>query len=154
MPFSALAAELAELEARGLSRTRSVLQSAQGVRVRVDGRDAVAFGSNDYLGLAAHPEIAAAACAAAAAYGIGAGASHLLLGHGELHHAAEAALARYVELPRAVLFSTGYMANIGIVSALAGRSDAVFGDRLNHASLNDAAILSRAEFRRYPQCDK
>ena len=119
----------------------------------MDGREAVAFCSNDYLGLAAHPEIIAAARAAAADYGIGAGASHLILGHSEPHHVLEHALARHVALPRALLFSTGYMANIGAVTALVGRGDAVFGDRLNHASLNDAAILSRAEFRRYPHRD-
>jgi len=152
-PFATLAAELAGLEARGLTRSRRVLQGPQGARVRVDGRESVAFCSNDYLGLAAHPEIIAAARAAAAEYGIGAGASHLILGHSEPHHVLEHALARHVALPRALLFSTGYMANIGAVTALVGRGDAVFGDRLNHASLNDAAILSRAEFRRYPHRD-
>ena len=152
-PFAMLAAELAGLEAHGLTRSRRVLQGPQGARVRVDGREAVAFCSNDYLGLAAHPEIIAAARAAAADYGIGAGASHLILGHSEPHHVLEHALARHVALPRALLFSTGYMANIGVVTALVGRGDAVFGDRLNHASLNDAAILSRAEFRRYPHRD-
>lgn len=152
-PFATLAAELAGLEARGLKRSRSVLEGPQGARVRVDGRESVAFCSNDYLGLAAHPEIISAARAAAADYGIGAGASHLILGHSEPHHVLEHALARHVALPRALLFSTGYMANIGAVTALVGRGDAVFGDRLNHASLNDAAILSRAEFRRYPHRD-
>ena len=152
-PFASLAAELAGLETRGLRRSRRVLQGPQGARVRVDGREAVAFCSNDYLGLAAHPEIISAARAAAADYGIGAGASHLILGHSEPHHVLEHALARHVALPRALLFSTGYMANIGAVTALVGRGDAVFGDRLNHASLNDAAILSRAEFRRYPHRD-
>lgn len=153
IPFATLAAELAGLEARGLKRSRRVLQGPQGARVRVDGRESVAFCSNDYLGLAAHPEIISAARAAAADYGIGAGASHLILGHSEPHHVLEHALARHVALPRALLFSTGYMANIGAVTALVGRGDAVFGDRLNHASLNDAAILSRAEFRRYPHRD-
>ncbi|OGA09209.1 MAG: 8-amino-7-oxononanoate synthase [Betaproteobacteria bacterium RIFCSPLOWO2_02_64_14] len=152
-PFASLAAELAGLETRGLRRSRRVLQGPQGARVMVDGRESVAFCSNDYLGLAAHPEIISAARAAAADYGIGAGASHLILGHSEPHHVLEHALARHVALPRALLFSTGYMANIGAVTALVGRGDAVFGDRLNHASLNDAAILSRAEFRRYPHRD-
>jgi 8-amino-7-oxononanoate synthase len=86
-------------------------------------------------------------------YGVGAGASHLILGHGAAHDALEKRLAAFVELPRALLFSTGYLANLGIVTALAGRGDAVFADRLNHASLNDAALLARADFKRYPHLD-
>lgn len=153
MPFSALATELADLEAHGLRRTRRVLATQQRARVTIEGRDYVAFCSNDYLGLAAHPELIAAACEGAARYGVGAGASHLLAGHGRPHQALEEALAAFVGLPRALLFSTGYMANIGAVTALVGRGDAVFADRLNHASLNDAALLSRAEFKRYPHRD-
>ncbi len=149
----ALAAELADLDSRGLKRHRRVLESSQGARVRVDGREYVAFCSNDYLGLAAHPELIEAAREGAARYGVGAGASHLILGHAAAHHELEQRLAAFVGLPRALLFATGYMANLGVVTALAGRGDAVFGDRLNHASLNDAAILSRADFRRYPHLD-
>jgi 8-amino-7-oxononanoate synthase len=119
----------------------------------VDGRAYIAFCSNDYLGLAAHPELVAAAQRGAHDFGVGAGASHLILGHGVPHQMAEEALARHVALPRALLFSAGYLANIGAVTALAGRGDAIFADRLNHASLNDAALLSRATFRRYPHCD-
>lgn len=152
-PFATLAAELAELESCGLTRTRRTLQGPQGPRVTVDGCVRVAFCSNDYLGLAAHPVIIEAVRRAALEYGVGAGASHHVLGHSEPHHQLEEALASHVRLPSALLFSTGYMANIGVVTALAGRADAVFGDRLNHASLNDAAILSRAAFRRYPHCD-
>ena len=153
MPFAALATELAELEDRGLRRSRRVLESPQGAHVRVDGQDYIAFCSNDYLGLAGHPALIEAAREGAERYGVGAGASHLILGHGAAHHALEIALASFVGLPRALLFSTGYMANIGIVTALAGRGDAVYADRLNHASLNDAALLSRAEFKRYPHGD-
>jgi 8-amino-7-oxononanoate synthase len=153
MPFSALAAELADLGSRDLKRTRRTLESPQGARVRVDGRDYVAFCSNDYLGLAAHPELIEAAREGAARYGVGAGASHLLSGHTTAHRELEARLAEFVGLPRAVLFSAGYLANIGVVTALVGRGDAIFADRLNHASLNDAALLSRAEFRRYPHLD-
>ncbi|MDP2239027.1 MAG: 8-amino-7-oxononanoate synthase [Burkholderiales bacterium] len=149
----ALATELAELETRGLRRTRRVLESPQSAQVTVDGREFTAFCSNDYLGLASHPGLVAAVQEGAARYGVGAGASHLILGHSVAHHALETALAGFVELPRALLFSTGYMANIGVVSALLGRSDAVFADKLNHASLNDAALLSRAAFRRYPHLD-
>ena len=153
MTIAALADQLTALDAAGLRRSRRLLQSPQSARVKVDGREYIAFCSNDYLGLAAHPELVAAAGRGAAEYGVGAGASHLILGHSEPHHAAEQGLARHVGLPRALLFSTGYMANIGAVTALVGRGDAIFADRLNHASLNDAALLSRATFRRYPHCD-
>ena len=148
-----LARDLAALEEQGLRRRRRVLESPQRAHVTVDGRDYVAFCSNDYLGLAADPELVAAAREGAERYGVGAGASHLVLGHTFAHHALEDALARFVKLPRALYFSTGYMANLGIVTALAGRGDAVFADKLNHASLNDAALLSRADLRRYAHCD-
>jgi len=148
-----LAAELADRDAEGLRRRRRLLESPQRAHVAVDGRDYLAFCSNDYLGLAADPRLIAAAGAGAELYGVGAGASHLVLGHGTAHHRLEEALAGFVGLPRALLFSTGYMANMGVVSALAGRGDALFADRLNHASLNDAALLSRATFRRYPHND-
>lgn len=130
-----------------------MLETPQRARVKVDGRDYVAFCSNDYLGLAAHPELITAAQRAAQLYGVGAGASHLILGHTRAHHDLERALAAFVKLPAALLFSSGYMANLGLVTALAGRGDAVFGDKLNHASLNDAALLSRADVKRYPHAD-
>ena len=152
-PLAAFAHELSALESAGLRRRRRVLQTPQRARVTVDGRDYVAFCSNDYLGLAAHPELVAAACEGARLYGLGAGASHLILGHTEPHHALEAALARFVKLPAALFFSTGYMANLGLISSLAGRGDAIFADKLNHASLNDAALLARAELKRYPHLD-
>jgi 8-amino-7-oxononanoate synthase len=153
MPFSALAAELAGLEDHGLKRVRRVLESPQGARVTVDGRNYVAFCSNDYLGLAAHPALIEAAREGATRFGVGAGASHLILGHAASHHALEQRLAAFVGLPRALLFSAGYLANIGVVTALVGREDAIFADRLNHASLNDAALLARAAFKRYPHLD-
>jgi len=153
MVNASLSEELALHEARGLKRERRVLASPQGARVTVDGREYVAYCSNDYLGLAAHPAVVAAAREGADRYGVGAGASHLVLGHGAAHQALEERLAAFVELPRALLFSSGYLANIGIVTALAGRGDAVFADRLNHASLNDAALLARADFKRYPHLD-
>jgi 8-amino-7-oxononanoate synthase len=151
--YAALARELADLERGGLARRRRILESPQGARVTVDGREYLAFCSNDYLGLAAHPDVVEAAREGAARYGVGAGASHLILGHAAPHHELEEKLAAFVERPRALLFSTGYQANIGVVTALVGREDAVFADRLNHASLNDAALLSRAAFRRYPHFD-
>ncbi len=153
MSFDDLAAELAALDTRGLRRQRRILDSPQSAHVVVDGRAAVAFCSNDYLGLAADPRLVAAARDGAQRYGVGAGASHLILGHTAPHQKLEETLARFVRLPRALLFSSGYMANIGIVTALAGRADAVFADKLNHASLNDAALLSRAQFRRYAHGD-
>ncbi|MBZ0097131.1 MAG: 8-amino-7-oxononanoate synthase [Sulfuricella sp.] len=153
MPFSHLSDELKDLEASGLRRHRRVLESPQGTRIVVDGREYLSFCSNDYLGLASHPSLIGAAQWAAARYGVGAGASHLVSGHSALHHELEAALAAFAGLPSALLFSTGYMANLGIVTALAGRDDEVFADKLNHASLNDAVLLSRAKFTRYPHLD-
>ena len=153
MPFPDLDAALRELETHGLLRSRRVLQSAQGAQVKVDGRDYLAFCSNDYLGLAAHPQLIDAACSGATQYGVGAGASHLIVGHSTAHHQLELALAQFLDLPQALVFSTGYMANLGIVSALLGRNDVVLADKLNHASLNDAALLARAQFVRYNHCD-
>jgi 8-amino-7-oxononanoate synthase len=148
-----LAAELADRDVRGLRRVRRLLETPQRARVTVDGREYLAFCSNDYLGLAADPRLAAAAHEGIARYGVGSGASHLILGHSAAHHELELALAQFVRQPRALLFSTGYMANMGVVGALLGRGDAVFADRLNHASLNDAALLSRAAFKRYAHND-
>ncbi len=148
-----LVAELADLEQQGLRRNRRVLESEHGVHVRVDGRKYLSFCSNDYLGLAADPRIAEAAAESMRQYGLGAGASHLVSGHLRIHDNLERALARFVGLPRALLFSSGYLANLAVVTVLAGRSSDVFVDRLNHASLNDAMILSRARCKRYPHCD-
>ncbi len=148
-----LPAALAELDAHGLLRRRHVLDGAQGARVMLDGHACVSFSSNDYLGLAGHAELARAACAATATAGIGAGAAHLLSGHHRLHEALERALADFVGLPAALLFSTGYMASLGVLPALLDRHSEVFEDRLNHASLIDAAVLSRARLTRYPHLD-
>ena len=140
----------------GLARRRRTVDSPQGARLAVDGRDVLQFGSNDYLGLAADPRLIAAAQRGAARFGVGAGASHLVSGHFSAHEALERELADWVAPcadARALLFSTGYLANLAIVTALCGRSDAVFGDRLNHACLNDAALLSRADFIRYRHGD-
>ena len=134
-------------------RQRRLLTSAQGAHVEVDGKPVLSFCSNDYLGLANHPALIAAMVQGVAQAGVGSGASHLITGHHSLHHALEVALADFTGLPAALLFSTGYMANLGIVTALLGRRDAIFADRLNHASLNDAAVLSRAELHRYPHND-
>ena len=148
-----LAADLADIDARALRRVRRVIGSPQGPRVEVEGRQFLNFCSNDYLGLASDPEVIAAAAEGAGIWGVGAGASHLVSGHSEAHHALETTLAQHVGQDRALLFSSGYQANIGLVTALAGRGDTVYADRLNHASLNDAALLSRATLRRYSHGD-
>jgi len=151
-----LEAERERRHAAGLARHRRVRTSPQGARVIVDGRTLVAFASNDYLGLANDPAVVAAAVAAAESGGVGAGASHLLSGHHGWHEALErelAALAGPCPGARAVTFSTGYLANLAILTALAGRDDAVFADRLNHACLNDGALLARAAFHRYRHGD-
>ncbi|MCW9024821.1 MAG: 8-amino-7-oxononanoate synthase [Gammaproteobacteria bacterium] len=144
---------LQERETKALYRRRKLIQSPQGVRVCIDGREYLNFCSNDYLGLANHPEVIKSFQQAANDFGVGSGSAHLINGHSVLHHELEEALAEFVNRPRALLFSTGYMANLGVVSTLVGRSDAVFEDRLNHASLIDAGILSRAKLQRYAHND-
>ena len=148
-----LRGQLRDREAEKLYRQRLMLDSWQAKQVSVAGQEYLAFCSNDYLGLANHPALIAAVCEGALRYGVGAGASHLISGHSTAHHELEEALARFTGHPRALLFSTGYMANAGAVMALAGRHDAIFADKLNHASLNDAALVSRATFKRYPHLD-
>lgn len=145
--------ELAQRRAQQLYRERHVLESPQGVEVRVGAETLLSFCSNDYLGLANHPQLIAAFCAGAERYGVGAGASHLVSGHSRAHHALEEELADFIGAERALLFSTGYMANLGVVNALADRHDVIFEDRLNHASLIDAARLTRAKVNRYPHVD-
>jgi 8-amino-7-oxononanoate synthase len=144
---------LAALKADHLERRRLLLDGAQGPHVTIDGRRVVSFCSNDYLGLAADPALIAAAHAALDQCGVGAGAAHLITGHHRLHHDFEAAFAGFVGKPTALLFSTGYMANLGVVTALTGRHGEVFADKLNHASLVDAAQLSGAGFTRYRHLD-
>ncbi len=151
--LSRLQAGLAALRTDHLERQRRLLESAQGVHIQIDGQRVVSFCSNDYLGLAADPALVAAAHAALDTCGVGAGAAHLITGHHRLHHDFETAFARFVGKPAALLFSTGYMANLGAVSALAGRRGEVFADKLNHASLVDAAQLSGATFTRYRHAD-
>jgi 8-amino-7-oxononanoate synthase len=153
MIWDELADQLAGLDRDGLRRQRRTLAAPCGPLARVGGRELVSFCSNDYLGLANDPALVDAACAGAREWGVGSGASHLVSGHLSPHQALEEALAAFTGFDRALLFSTGYMANLGIVGALVGRGDAVFADRLNHASLIDAAQLSRAEHARYPHGD-
>ena len=148
---------LEEIERLHLRRRRATVEAypekGGHARVIVDGHALVDFSSNDYLGLAGHPALAAAMAESAARCGAGSGASHLISGHGLEHAALEEELAAFLGRPRALLFSTGYMANLGVVTALAGRGESVLLDRLSHASLIDAGLLSGARFRRYWHCD-
>jgi 8-amino-7-oxononanoate synthase len=153
MIFQRLADQLLNLGRRGLMRRRLVREGAQGPRIAVEGREFLAFCSNDYLGLANHPRVVEAVIAAARRHGVGEGASHLLTGHSAIHRRLEEKLAEFVGTPRALLFSSGYLANLGTICALAGPGDAVFSDSLNHASLIDGMRLSRAEVVRFPHRD-
>lgn len=134
-------------------RERRLLQSPQSSQVRVDGRQMLAFCSNDYLALANHPRVIDAFQSAAANYGVGSGASHLVSGHSEVHHELEAKLAAFTGRDRAILLSTGYMANLGLVNALVDGHSSVFMDRLNHASLLDGGFICRGLMHRFPHND-
>lgn len=151
-PFQ-LAQRLRDKQQQHRYRRRRLLESAQGARVRVDGREVLNFCSNDYLGLARHPRVIAALQKAAEEMGVGSGASHLVIGHSRCHHQLEEELAAFVQRPRALLFSTGYMANLGVISTLVARNDTVLEDKLNHASLLDGALLSRSQLQRYQHND-
>ncbi|MCB1773966.1 MAG: 8-amino-7-oxononanoate synthase [Gammaproteobacteria bacterium] len=151
--LSVLEAQMQRRRDDGLYRQRSVVDGKQGPELVVDGRRLLAFCSNDYLGLAADPRLVEAAQRGLTRYGVGSGAAHLVSGHSAAHHALEEELAEFTGRERALLFSTGYMANLGVVAALLGRGDQVFGDRLNHASLIDGGLLSRARFHRYAHAD-
>src|ERR1700747_1912347 len=148
-----LAAALAQLEAARLRRRRATLTAfgAPGHRVllEVEGRTLIDFSSNDYLGLARHPALARAMSECAAVSGAGSAASHLISGHGAEHARLEEELAAFCGRERALLFSSGYMANLAVMTALAGRSERVLLDRLCHASLIDGARLSGARLARY-----
>jgi 8-amino-7-oxononanoate synthase len=148
-----LKSELAKKREAGLYRERRVNASAQGVHCVVDGKQLLSFCSNDYLGLANHPEVKRAFINGAEKYGVGSGSAHLINGHSQLHHDCEQRLAEFTGRDRALLFSNGYMANLAIASALLGRKDAVYQDRLNHASLIDGAKLSGARLVRYRHND-
>jgi 8-amino-7-oxononanoate synthase len=136
-----------------LYRTRLNVASGCSSTLSVEGRSLINFCSNDYLGLASHPDISLALKQAADLYGTGSGASHLVSGHSVVHQKLEEQLAEYTGRPRALLFSTGYMANMGAINALVGRRDLVLQDQLNHASLLDGGRLSQADFKRYKHVD-
>jgi 8-amino-7-oxononanoate synthase len=145
--------EVAVLAARGLLRSLEPLASPQGPVVRIGNESLVNFSSNDYLGLAAHPRVVAAAHAALERWGMGAGASRLVVGDTEAHRALEARLAAFEDAEAVLLFNSGYSANVGLLPALVGEGDAAFSDALNHASLVDGCRLSRARVEVYPHAD-
>jgi 8-amino-7-oxononanoate synthase len=151
--LATLQQELDKRKVDGLLRQRRLLDSPQAEHIVANDRHFLSFCSNDYLGLANRPELIAAMQKAAGDSGVGSGASNLITGHHRYHDSLEKRLAEFVELPAALLFSTGYMANIGVIGALMDRHDAIFADKLNHACLNEGAYLSRAAFHRFPHND-
>jgi len=151
--LNSLKLSLDQRKVDGLLRQRRLLDSPQAEHIVANNQHFLSFCSNDYLGLANHPDLIATMQSAAQASGVGSGASNLITGHHRYHDNLEKQLAKFVQMPAALLFSTGYMANIGVISALMGRNDAVFADKLNHACLNDGAFLSRAAFHRFPHND-
>ena len=144
---------LSELTCRQRRRRRLLFSGSQGAHTILDGQLLLSFASNDYLGLANHPALRMAMIEAVEKFGVGAGASHLLTGHHECHHQLECALADFVEQPSVLLFSTGYMANLAVLTSLLGRNDDLFSDKLNHASLVDGAVLCRSHHYRYRHGD-
>ena len=151
--FTDLSQQLQDIATSGLYRSRRVIDSPQGIQLNIDGRSILNFCSNDYLGLANHPDVINAFKSGVDQYGVGSGSAHLICGHSSAHHALEEELADFTGRERALLFSTGYMANMGVISALLDKHDAVFEDRLNHASLLDGGLMSGARFKRYHHAD-
>lgn len=152
-PLHGLRADLEARKAQGLYRSRRVVGGPQGVLLHLDGRELLSFCSNDYLGLANDPRLAEALREGSRRYGVGSGAAHLISGHSVAHHALEEELADLLGTEQALLFSTGYMANVGVLGALLGRGDSLLQDKLNHASLIDGAAQSGARLRRYQHSD-
>ncbi len=148
-----IADDLRALEDRHLLRRLRTVEDGDGVRIRLDGREVVNCSSNDYLGLSHHPVVVEAVHQAVDRFGWGAGASRLISGSTSLHRELEEAIARFKGTEAAVIYGSGYLANLGVVTALVGHGDAVYSDRLNHASLVDAVVLSRARHRRYRHSD-
>ena len=144
-----LSQRLADYQRRGLTRRHRVNLGPQQVRLQEADHELVSFCSNDYLGMANHPDVCQAFKEAVDRYGVGSGAAHLVTGHSHAHQQLEQELAAFTGRERVLLFSTGYMANLGAINGLLGKADAIFQDRLNHASLLDAGLLSGARFQRY-----
>ncbi len=152
--WQSLAVALDERRRASLYRQRKVTHSPSSPEMMVAGQPCLCFCSNDYLGLANHPAVVSAFKKAADHYGVGSGGAHLINGHSQAHHALEEELAEFTGRQRALLFSTGYMANLAVISTLCGRGDYLYQDRLNHASLLDAGLLSGAKQQRYPHLDE
>jgi len=144
---------LGALRERGTHRQMRVMAGAQAARMSVDGREVLLFAGSNYLDLAHHPEVVEAAAAAAREFGCAAGGSRLISGNLEIHEALESELADFLGTEAALVFSTGYMANLGVIPALAGRGDLVLSDALSHASIIDGCRLSNAEIRVFPHSD-
>jgi len=145
--------ELIDLEKKGMFRRLRVVESSQSCKIDIDGKSVLNLCSNNYLGLADDERLKQAASQAIAKYGVGSGASRLVCGNMLLHQELEGKIADFKKMQKAILFSAGYMANLGIISSLVNKDDIVFSDRLNHASIIDGIILSRATLRRFPHKD-
>lgn len=152
-PLEQIPALLAHRQAQGLYRQRRVLSGAQQPEQIINGKPVLAFCANDYLGLAQHPKVRAAFVEGIQRYGVGSGAAHLVNGHSQAHNELEQALARLLQRPAALLFSSGYQANLGVLQALMAPGGLILQDRLNHASLLDGARLSGARWLRYRHRD-
>jgi len=148
-----LTAALDKRREQQLYRERRTIRAIPGGRCLLEGQTLINFSSNDYLGLSQHPDMIKMTQEVSGSHGVGSGASHLVSGHSEWHDALENKMAKWLGRDRALLFSTGYMANLGVVSALMGRSDHIIEDKLNHASLIDAGVLARAQFDRFVHSD-
>lgn len=149
----ALQLDLDSRQYQSLYRQRKIVDGPQQIHLNIAGRSLLSFCSNDYLGLANHPDIIRQFKKGVDQYGVGSGAAHLVSGHSRAHHLLEEELADFTGRSRALLYSTGYMANLGVASALVGKGDCIFQDKLNHASLIDAALLSHGKFIRYMHND-
>ena len=148
-PFD-FAGQLAKKKQNNLYRSRKMLQSKQDVLQTVNGKQVLAFCSNDYLGLASHSSLEVAFSQAAKQYGLGSGSSHLVNGHHQLHENLERQLAQFFGYEACLTYSTGYMANVGILDAICDKNTTLYQDKLNHASLIDGALLSSSKLKRYP----
>ncbi len=153
MPADFIATELAEIKRQGLYRQLRQVDGEQGPSILLDGRGVLNFSSNNYLGLANHPELEKAAKEALERYGCGSGASRLISGNMTLHLELEESIARLKGTESALVFNSGFQANVGILSTLVGEGDVLFSDALNHASLIDGCRLSRAKVVVYPHCN-
>jgi 8-amino-7-oxononanoate synthase len=145
--------EFAAIKKQQAFRHRRTLQGPQKTQVTVDGKQFISFCSNDYLGLANDPRVKQAAKDAIDKYGVGSGASQLISGYSDLHSKLETQLAEFFGFEKAVLFSSGYLANLGVLSTFSNSKTLILEDRLNHASLIDAAGLAKASLKRYRHCD-